>query len=158
MRRLTTTGARARISMSVIWNSCGFGVECAAGDAVRQASLDGADGYRIMWQPLSEDKLADLIEEAELLMSPGCRKFWDYIKIDPQKWDLSPWGDEGGGFWVVAVVGGSCLYYNDIEEGFNFSSYKSFGRIDEYTCNQSVLLPAIDDFHRRFMREIGGDA
>ena len=111
-----------------------------------------------MWQPLSEHKLADMIEEAELFMSAGCRRFWDYVKINPQKWRLSPEGDEGGGFWVVAVIGSTCVYYNDIEEGFNFSSYKSFGQIDEYSCSQSGLLPAINHFQQRFVHEIGGAA
>lgn len=112
------------------------------------------DGQKFMWEPLSENKLMEMIEEAELFMSPGCRKFWDYIKITPQKWSLSPWGDEGGGFWVVAVIGKNCIYYNDIEEGFNFSPYTSFGQIDRYCCSQPDLLPTISGFHQVFLREI----
>ena len=81
-----------------------------------------------MWKPLAEDKLARMIDEAQLFMSPDCRRFWDNIKITPQKWTHSPWGDEGGGFWVVAVIGNTCIYYNDIEEGFNFSPYKRSAR------------------------------
>ena len=107
-----------------------------------------------MWKPLSEDKLANMIEEAEWLMSPSCRSFWAYVKIKPQKWRLSPWGDEGGGFWLVAVIGNTCVYYNDIEEGFNFSLYHSFGQIDEYACNQSNLFETINYFHQRFMSDI----
>ena len=57
-----------------------------------------------MWKPLAEDKLTDMIEDAELFMSPGCRNLWDNIKINPQKWTQSPWGNDGGGFWVVAVL------------------------------------------------------
>jgi hypothetical protein len=110
-----------------------------------------------MWKPLAETKLAEMIEEAELSMSPGCRRFWDCIRIKPQKWKLSPWGDESGGFWVVAVIRGTLIYYNDIEEGFNLSSYQSFGQIDEYWCNQSDLLPAINGFYQQYMREISGD-
>jgi hypothetical protein len=83
-----------------------------------------------MWKPTNIDELEAMIEESELDMSKGYRKFWDYIKINPEKWDLSPMGDEGGGFWVVAVIGKTCIYYNDIEEGFNMSSYETFGRID----------------------------
>ena len=111
-----------------------------------------------MWKPLPENKLTDIIEEAELFMAPGCRRFWDYIKIHPQKWSLSPWGDEGGGFWVVAVIGNTCIYYNDIEEGFNFSSYKTFGQIDDYYCDQSDLLPVINGFYQRVVNETKRDA
>jgi len=106
-----------------------------------------------MWKPLAEDKLARMIDEAQLFMSPDCRRFWDNIKITPQKWTHSPWGDEGGGFWVVAVIGNTCIYYNDIEEGFNFSPYKTFGQIDEYRCNQSGLLPTIDNFYQRVVTD-----
>ena len=65
--------------------------------------------------------------------------FWESIKIDPVKWDLHPWGDEGGGFWVVAIMGNTVLWYNDIEDGFNRSKYSTFGLIDEYWCNQDEL-------------------
>lgn len=107
-----------------------------------------------MWRPLSEAKLVDMIEEAELFMSVGCKKFWDYIKVSPRKWRQSPMGDEGGGFWVVAIIGNSCIYYNDIEEGFNRSTYTDFGGINEYECNQSDLLSYISALHRDFLREI----
>jgi len=102
-----------------------------------------------MWKPLAEDKLTDMIEDAELFMSPGCRNLWDNIKINPQKWTQSPWGDDGGGFWVVAVLGNTCIYYNDIEGGFNFSPYKVSGQIDEYHSNQTDLIPVIEHFYQR---------
>jgi hypothetical protein len=48
-------------------------------------------------------------------------------------------GDEGGGFWVVAILGHKVIWYNDIEGGFNTSTYKKYGQIDEYKCNQVDL-------------------
>lgn len=135
----------------------------AVSDSVRRLSVGlsrllNRREQRFMWKPLSENKLAAMIEEAELFMSPGCLKFWDYIKVRPQKWSLSPQGDEGGGFWVVAVCGRTCIYYNDIEEGFNLSSWESFGRIDRYGCNQSDLLETMGHFHLQFSRDIKSDA
>lgn len=109
------------------------------------------------WKPLSEDRLGAMIEEAELDMGRGCKRFWDYIKITPRKWRLSPWGDEGGGFWVVAVIGGICLYYNDIEDGFNRSPYKLFGHIDEYQCAQPDLLSAVCNLYWEFLEKITVD-
>jgi len=111
-----------------------------------------------MWKPLSENKLSEMIEEAELSMNSGCRKLWDRIKINPQKWRLHPWGDEGGGFWVVALIGSTCIYFNDIEDGFNTSSYKSYGEIDSYFCDQPTLLETINHFYQELSSEIQGDA
>ena len=31
------------------------------------------------------------------------------------------------------------IWFNDIEEGFNRSRFKVFGKIEEYYCNQDVL-------------------
>jgi len=93
-----------------------------------------------MWQPISEEKIQDLVENAEWMMAPKARYVWDKIKIPMQKWQLSPWGDMGGGFWVVALIGQTCIYYNDIEEGFNSSEYESFGVLKTYGCNQTDLL------------------
>lgn len=72
-------------------------------------------------------------------MSTSERSLWQNLNIKPEKWVLTPWGDEGGGFWVVAIYGNTCIYYNDIEEGFNTSSYAEYGRIDKYFCDQDEL-------------------
>lgn len=72
------------------------------------------------------------------------RRIWNLIKVTPIKWILHPWGDKGGGFWVVAIIGNRCLYYNDIEEGYNWSSYTQSGEIDEYFCDQDDLKVAIN--------------
>src|SRR5262245_54143299 len=92
-----------------------------------------------MWQPMSEDKLRSLITKGETAMEPALLAFWQQIRMRPAKWALPPWGDVGGGFWVVAVVGQECVWYNDIEDGFNVSRYKTPGRIADYWCNQSEL-------------------
>jgi len=72
-------------------------------------------------------------------MSLPQRRLWEVVKIDPEKWTQEPWGDEGGGFCVVAIYGNTVIWYNDIEEGFNRSTYESYGRIIEYWCNQDYL-------------------
>ena len=85
---------------------------------------------------LSRD-LADCSEEQ--------RAFFARASVAPTKWRLSPWGDEGGGFWVVAVHGSRALWFNDIEYGFNVSEFEIRGEIpgDEYWCNQESLRWAI---------------
>ena len=91
------------------------------------------------WKPITEESLWDLINESCGKMDLGQSCFWDAIKISPQKWHLHPWGDDGGGFWVVAIIGSTVLWFNDIEDGFNGSGYTEFGVIDEYLCNQDEL-------------------
>lgn len=66
-------------------------------------------------------------------------RFWQLIQIFPEKWQQTPYGNEGGGFWVVAVLGKQILWYNDIEEGFNLSSYDRYGTFSAYWCNQDDL-------------------
>ena len=72
-------------------------------------------------------------------------RLWHLIRTPPEKWALHPWGDLGGGFWVVAVFGRSALWYNDIERGFNVSRFQTEGVIPsgEYWCNQDPLAVAL---------------
>ncbi|MBB3059923.1 hypothetical protein [Microbulbifer rhizosphaerae] len=92
------------------------------------------------WEPIKKSHLEGIIEVSEYEMGPEARLVWEKIKLpEVQKWLQSPMGDEGGGFWVVAIYGNKCLYYNDIEDGFNESSFKEWGTIEEYWCNQTEL-------------------
>ena len=91
------------------------------------------------WKPLSEQALFSLIECAEIVLDEGVLEFWKRIRIRPKKWSLSPIGDLGGGFWVVAVIGQKCVWFNDIEDGFNISEFDEFGIIRDYECNQTEL-------------------
>ena len=95
------------------------------------------------WAPISEVELCDLVIKAEARMSPQLSKLWQAIKIRPQKWSEQSHGQVGGGFWVVALVGENAIWYNDIEEGFNRSSYRDVGKLDEYVCNQDELEVAV---------------
>lgn len=68
---------------------------------------------------------------------------WDWIRIEPEKWTCRPWGDAGGGFWAVAIEGSNVLWFNDIEEGFNWSQFTVPGVIGEYWCDQDELEHAL---------------
>lgn len=102
-----------------------------------------------MWQPISEESLQSMIATGVASMDPPTLVLWRQIRIQPIKWALSPWGDMGGGFWVVAVADNECIWYNDIEGGFNISRFETIGRIAEYWCNQSELHHTIHSFVRR---------
>lgn len=91
------------------------------------------------WEPISEAAIWDSINESYERMSLEQRRVWEVIKVEPQKWAQTPYGNEGGGFWVVAIIGNSVIWFNDIEDGFNRSSFKKLGEIEQYFCNQDEL-------------------
>lgn len=92
-----------------------------------------------MWTPISIDELDTRIIRGELKLSGQILSFWNLIKIKPSKWHEAEYGDEGGGFWVVAVFENTVIFYNDIEDGFNISSYAAYGQISEYASEQAEL-------------------
>ena len=92
---------------------------------------------RVTWKPVSREYLDAVIANGLAAYDEAVRNEWDRIKIEPEKWRCSPWGDQGGGFWAVALRGSEVLWYNDIEEGFNVSSFSRHGVIDEYYCDQT---------------------
>lgn len=91
------------------------------------------------WEPISFNELDQLIRSACQRMSPQQRDLWERIRIEPNKWALSPYGDLGGGFWVVAQLGQTVVWYNDIEDGFNCSKFIHQGQIEEQWCAQDRL-------------------
>jgi hypothetical protein len=101
------------------------------------------------WTPLNEETLAAMIADAVILMEPHASCLWDLMRIPPAKWALSPWGDLGGGFWVVGIIAMRVVWFNDIEDGFNVSRYTTPGLIDEYWCNQSELQHTIHSLLRQ---------
>jgi hypothetical protein len=72
-------------------------------------------------------------------MSLPQRRLWEVIAISPEKWAQDTYGNQGGGFWVVGILGRTVIWYNDIEHGFNQSEYASLGHIGAYWCNQDPL-------------------
>lgn len=77
-------------------------------------------------------------------MSPSQLRLWEAIQIEPEKWQQEPYGDAGKGFWVVALIERTVIWYNDIEEGFNRSHYLAYGQIGDYWCNQDELELTIE--------------
>jgi len=91
------------------------------------------------WKPTTEIEIWDIINSACARMTLEQEKTWGIIKITPEKWTERTYGELGGGFWVVAIIGSNVIWFNDIEDGFNQSSYKKYGEISAYYCNQSNL-------------------
>lgn len=91
------------------------------------------------WSPVTKQELVNEMEASRKRMSDTQGRFWKAVRIEPEKWQQHPFGDQGGGFWVVGLVGRSALWYNDIEEGFNLTRYSKWGQIDEYGAEQDQL-------------------
>lgn len=91
------------------------------------------------WKAITEEQLWDDLNSSEARMSREQRNLWEVIRILPEKWKQVPWGNEGEGFWVIAIYGRTAIWYNDIEDGYNRSSYSECGVINEYRCNQDNL-------------------
>ena len=97
----------------------------------------------IRWTPISLQQLRRRIAQGESRMPDADRRLWNAIRVEPEKWQQHPYGDAGGGFWIVALIGRTVLWYNDVEEGFNRSSYSEYGAIDDYWRNDDELDTAI---------------
>lgn len=110
----------------------------------------------MMWTPISLKELEEWILRGESELENELLNFWNLIKIAPQKWQEKEfgYGDEGGGFWVVAVFGTEVIYFNDIEEGFNISGYETYGEIKEYGSDQDELNWVIMRLYER-IKKIG---
>jgi hypothetical protein len=104
------------------------------------------------WHPISLSDLVSRISRELLDCSAEQREHFSRSRISPAKWHLPPWGDEGGGFWAVAVQQDRVLWYNDIEQGFNVSTFVVPGQIprNQYWCNDDPLrwaLPRLQGGH-----------
>lgn len=102
-----------------------------------------AFGIMSDWSPITLSCLWDYVLAGEQEMDVEKSRLWGLVRVEFTKWQLHPWGDLGGGFWVVGLVGTQVLWYNDIEEGFNWSRYTKYGEIEGYHCNQSGLAVAM---------------
>ena len=97
----------------------------------------------IDWEPISEHDLQARIAQGRVRMTPPQLRLWDAIRIAPEKWKQHPYGDQGGGFWAVGLIGRTVIWYNDVEDGFNRSRFTVYGTIDDYLCNQDELETAV---------------
>jgi hypothetical protein len=97
------------------------------------------------WHPISLADLQARLSRDLAECSVDQLEFFRRTSMVPAKWCLASWGDQGGGFWAVAVHMNRVLWYNDIEDGFNVSRFEVHGEIarDEYWCNQGSLRWAL---------------
>lgn len=110
--------------------------------------------YHEDWQPASLSELTKLVDDGIDRLDSDHRQFWNTIRITPAKWTQHPWGDDGGGFWVVATIWSTAIWYNDIEDGFNTSRFRNPGHIDEYWCNDLELNQLVHQLRAWIVDEV----
>ena len=91
------------------------------------------------WMPITLSELQELIDSGVSKMTSEQINMWNEISVVPEKWQEVSYGQEGGGFWVVAICEDEVIWYNDIEEGFNISKFAVIGKIDDYGAEQDEL-------------------
>jgi len=92
------------------------------------------------WKPITLEALSRHIELTTHLLTEEEKSFWHFIRIEPRKWIYPDYGTEMVEFFVIAIFGDRVIYYDDIEEGFNISEYKEYGKLISGGANQN-------DFH-----------
>jgi hypothetical protein len=93
----------------------------------------------VEWQPIPLPALLDRIAQGRARMRDAHRRLCDSVRIAPERWQQHPYGDAGSGFWVVGLIGRVAIWYNDIEDGFNRSTWSTYGAIDDYWRNDDEL-------------------
>lgn len=78
------------------------------------------------------------VNESEIMLACADRRalnLWKQIRVTPAQWTQFQYEDHVQ-FWVVAVMGQRCIYFNDVESGWGWGSFQTWGRIDEYHWEQ----------------------
>jgi len=96
-----------------------------------------------IWQPIAESELNELIENELKECSPELVKVFQTYRIDPVRLPISRNGDDTDFVFVAAKRDNEVMYYEDIEDGWNFSPLSEEGRILEHWCNQDELKYAL---------------
>lgn len=103
---------------------------------------------------LTAIEISGEIETAELeLVEPDGRAslLWERIKVPASLWTQSQYPIDSS-FWVIAILGSYCMYFNFVEGGWGWGRYEQWGRIESYHWQQDEihhvvfqLLLAIDN-------------
>jgi hypothetical protein len=98
--------------------------------------------------PRSQEDIEAEIASALVDYDDDVGAAWGRMRIEPERWPCPAGPREPGGFWVVALVDDRALWFNDIEEGFNWSRYATRGTLDEYLCDQTSFAEILERIAR----------
>jgi len=94
------------------------------------------------WSPISESELKELIQAQLLECSADQKVVFEKYRVPLQKAQIVRSGNVEEVF-VVAKKGSEVMYFEDVEEGFNFSPISERGEILKPGWNQDELKYAL---------------
>ena len=70
------------------------------------------------------ESLRLLIADGESRLDSTSILVWKMARIEPERW--SPVQFHGHLFWAVGIMGKTVIWYDHVEEGFNFGQYTEY--------------------------------
>ncbi|MHB1390129.1 MAG: hypothetical protein ACYCXF_02695 [Thermoleophilia bacterium] len=92
--------------------------------------------------------------EGELVELDGrALRLWERIKVPASLWKQSQYQIDSS-FWVVAILGNRCMYFNHVERGWGWGRYSLWGTIESNHCQQDEIHHVV--FQTLFAIDEGG--
>jgi hypothetical protein len=99
-------------------------------------------GVTVDWNPITRKELTTLLASEEARLDEESANLFKQIRVIPYAVPIHR-GSKIESVFVVAKKGQNILFYEDVEEGFEWSSLNSSGQIESYFCNQWELSLAL---------------
>jgi len=100
-----------------------------------------------MWRSISESELKELIDRELKKCTSEEHNFFTRYRVSPYKVPIHRLGNLEEVF-VVAELPSGFIYYEDVEEGFEFGSLGTDGAISKQGCNQYELKHVLSRLKR----------
>lgn len=94
------------------------------------------------WHPISRIELEEIVREQLAECTPEQRETFQRYRVPMRRVGIQRYGKSEHVF-LVAQRGPEAMYYEDVEEGFNFSTLDQNGSIRDHRCNQDPLKYAL---------------
>ena len=94
------------------------------------------------WKPITKDELNIIVKEQLSSCAPDQKSIFIKYRVPLKQHGIKRY-DKNEHVFVVAIKNNEALYYEDVEEGFNFSPIGNDGTIKEHWCNQNELNIAL---------------
>jgi hypothetical protein len=96
------------------------------------------------WEPITAAELGLLIDEAVRVLSDQQRELFESIRVALRPCPIEREGKLES-VYVLGEFGGQVLFYEDVEEGFEFARLDADGVIREYFSNQFELRTVLQE-------------
>ena len=109
-----------------------------------------------MKENLAESQVvSDIAMSERELVEPDGRavRLWERIKVPASLWAQSQYPVDSK-FWVIAVLGKQCLYFNYLEGGWGWGEYEEWGEIKSFHWQDTEIHHIV--FQTLFAIDEGG--